>query len=283
MTEADPENQPVPQPRREAPPQAVTAEPVADRRVAGGPAQERPAYDQPAYDQPAYEGRQQPAPPRPEQPAYDRPHDQPYDRSAYERQPAGQGYAAEEPRTERVIPGRRADTAPPAPERYGTRPDHAEEAADRDRREAAGRIEDAGNSLQSSVGRLFQQASEEMARMVRAEVRSAAAEAANAREAAITEQRGKLTAAGVAGALGAAALVVALIAVLALFVPLWAASMGVGVVLVAAAAALGRKDARETSRTGRETPKDAKALRAPRTAQAAPTREDIPAPQYARR
>ncbi|WP_460301710.1 phage holin family protein [Actinocorallia aurea] len=248
----------MPSPRSETPPEPVAAEPVGDRRVAGQPVEE-PRTER------VIPGAAQPAPEHHERPAYDQ-----YGRTSSEQahdqygRPAAEQY--ERPVQEQF--GRSSSE-----QRTGTRPD-----AERERREAAARIEHAGDSLQSSVGHLFQQATEEMARMVRAEVRSAATEAnavaeANARKAAKIEQRGTLTASAIAGALGAAALVVALIAGLALLIPLWAAALGVGAVLVAAAAALGRASGRP------RTLAPAKQTAPP---PAPPTREDIPVRQYAR-
>ena len=99
-----------------------------------------------------------------------------------------------------------------------------------------------------SVSELVSQLSSQTSRLVRDEMRLAQAELRqSAKHAGVGA--GLLSAAGLIAVLGLAALVLSSIAALALVLPLWAAALVIGVLLIAAAAIAGLMGRKQLQRT----------------------------------
>ncbi|MCW2938904.1 MAG: hypothetical protein JWN00_1889 [Actinomycetia bacterium] len=106
------------------------------------------------------------------------------------------------------------------------------------------------------VGELVKQAAEQMAQLVRQEMALAVAEVKDkGRHAGIGA--GMVGVAGMVGAYGGAAVLVAVIAVLALVLPVWGSALIVGAVLLAVAGVLGLKGRSQISRALPPVPEQA--------------------------
>lgn len=121
---------------------------------------------------------------------------------------------------------------------------------------ANGRTETTPRASEQGVGDLVKQASEQIAGLVRAEMRLAAAEMKDkGKQAGVGA--GLFGGAGAVALLGAGALVAALIAALSLAMPVWLAALIVGVVLLVVAGAMAAAGRTRMSRMGPPLPTQA--------------------------